>query len=154
MRVSSGTPTGESIWHQQQAVRLVVLLFQVSDSAERFPKLSRRLPSIVVEPTDGGEVESGELRWPPDDVSSDVREGHAQVTGEVITSKEQWLTLQLIVTVLLISNNHVSDIIRCFFSGSPVEEGPQKHVRVRTEYKPSDWRGFFTLSQSVWRSLC
>ncbi|XP_041814932.1 protein LBH [Chelmon rostratus] len=78
------------------------MAFQVSDSAERFPKLSRRLPSIVVEPTDGGEVESGELRWPPDDVSSDVREGHAQVTG------------------------------------SPVEEGPQKHVRVRTEYKPSD----------------
>lgn len=39
------------------------------------------LPSIVVDPTDGEEVESGELRWPPDDVSSDVRE----VTGEVIT---------------------------------------------------------------------
>uniref|UniRef100_A0A8C0JBB3 LBH domain-containing protein n=1 Tax=Chelonoidis abingdonii TaxID=106734 RepID=A0A8C0JBB3_CHEAB len=26
-----------------------------------------RLPSIVVEPTEVGEVESGELRWPPDD---------------------------------------------------------------------------------------
>uniref|UniRef100_A0A674JCG8 LBH domain-containing protein n=1 Tax=Terrapene triunguis TaxID=2587831 RepID=A0A674JCG8_9SAUR len=26
-----------------------------------------RLPSIVVEPTETGEVESGELRWPPDD---------------------------------------------------------------------------------------
>ncbi|CAM9827133.1 unnamed protein product [Lampetra fluviatilis] len=25
-----------------------------------------RLPSIVVEPIDGGEVESGELRWPPE----------------------------------------------------------------------------------------
>ncbi|XP_028566938.2 uncharacterized protein LOC114587144 [Podarcis muralis] len=25
-----------------------------------------RLPSIVVEPIEGGEVESGELRWPPD----------------------------------------------------------------------------------------
>ncbi|XP_039980521.1 protein LBH isoform X3 [Xiphias gladius] len=51
------------------------------DSVEPFPKLSRRLPSIVVEPTHGEEVESGELRWPPDDVSSDVTEGHAQVTG-------------------------------------------------------------------------
>uniref|UniRef100_A0A3P9DU93 Protein LBH n=2 Tax=Haplochromini TaxID=319058 RepID=A0A3P9DU93_9CICH len=37
---------------------------------ERYPKLSKRLPSIVVEPTDGSEVESGELRWPPDDPSS------------------------------------------------------------------------------------
>lgn len=57
------------------------LLFQVfPDSLERFPKLSRRLPSIVVEPTDGGEVESGELRWPPDDDSSEV-------TGEVIRNQ-------------------------------------------------------------------
>ncbi|KAL3052007.1 hypothetical protein OYC64_004710 [Pagothenia borchgrevinki] len=53
---------------------------------ECFPKLWRRVPSIVVQPTDGGQVESGELRWPPDDISSDVissdvTEGHAQVTG-------------------------------------------------------------------------
>lgn len=27
-----------------------------------------QLPSIVVEPTEAGEVESGELRWPPDDL--------------------------------------------------------------------------------------
>lgn len=40
------------------------------DTHERFPKLSKRLPSIVVEPTDGAEVESGELRWPPDEPSS------------------------------------------------------------------------------------
>uniref|UniRef100_A0A3B4GN71 LBH domain-containing protein n=1 Tax=Pundamilia nyererei TaxID=303518 RepID=A0A3B4GN71_9CICH len=40
------------------------------DTHERYPKLSKRLPSIVVEPTDGSEVESGELRWPPDDPSS------------------------------------------------------------------------------------
>ncbi|POI34120.1 hypothetical protein CIB84_002127 [Bambusicola thoracicus] len=31
---------------------------------------SQRLPSIVVEPTESGEVESGELRWPPDDLKS------------------------------------------------------------------------------------
>ncbi|KAF0043797.1 hypothetical protein F2P81_002955 [Scophthalmus maximus] len=44
--------------------------FQIfSDARERYPKLSKRLPSIVVEPTDGAEVESGELRWPPDEPS-------------------------------------------------------------------------------------
>uniref|UniRef100_A0A3P9HMZ1 LBH domain-containing protein n=1 Tax=Oryzias latipes TaxID=8090 RepID=A0A3P9HMZ1_ORYLA len=40
------------------------------DVHERNPKLSKRLPSIVVEPTDATEVESGELRWPPDEGSS------------------------------------------------------------------------------------
>ncbi|KAF7231052.1 uncharacterized protein si:dkeyp-72h1.1 isoform X1 [Nothobranchius furzeri] len=54
------------------------------DSKERFQKLSKRLPSIVVEPTDADNVESGELRWPPDDVSSEVTESHQQVTGEII----------------------------------------------------------------------
>ncbi|XP_040919876.1 protein LBH-like [Toxotes jaculatrix] len=58
------------------------------ESVECFPKLSRCLPSIVVEPTDGGEVESGELRWPPDDVSSDVTEEHAQVTGAGVPAEE------------------------------------------------------------------
>uniref|UniRef100_A0A3B4UVM4 LBH domain-containing protein n=1 Tax=Seriola dumerili TaxID=41447 RepID=A0A3B4UVM4_SERDU len=63
---------------------------QVSpDSVERFPKPSRCLPSIVVEPTDR-EVESRELCWPPDDVSSDVTEGQAQVTGEAFTVKEHF----------------------------------------------------------------
>ncbi|KAM4667588.1 LBH domain-containing protein 2 [Amazona ochrocephala] len=40
------------------------------DSCEKYPKLSKRLPSIVVEPTESGDVESGELRWPPDDLKS------------------------------------------------------------------------------------
>lgn len=45
-------------------------MFQIlPESHERYPKLSKRLPSIVVEPTETGEVESGELRWPPDDLS-------------------------------------------------------------------------------------
>ncbi|XP_042359059.1 protein LBH-like [Plectropomus leopardus] len=55
---------------------------------EHFPKLSRRLPSIVVEPTNGGQVESGELRWPPDDVTCDVTEGHAQQTGVPVEEAE------------------------------------------------------------------
>ncbi|XP_042638504.1 LBH domain-containing protein 2 [Orycteropus afer afer] len=33
---------------------------------EKGPWLSQRLPSIVVEPSEVGTVESGELRWPPE----------------------------------------------------------------------------------------
>ncbi|XP_031684719.1 uncharacterized protein LOC109893915 isoform X2 [Oncorhynchus kisutch] len=45
--------------------------FQIfPDTHERNPKLSKRLPSIVVEPSVGGNVESGELRWPPKDPNS------------------------------------------------------------------------------------
>nr|AAI59102.1 Si:dkeyp-72h1.1 protein [Danio rerio] len=56
------------------------------NSHERFPKLSKRLPSIVVEPTESGEVESGELRWPPDDLSpTDDRDKQAQAACEKLT---------------------------------------------------------------------
>ncbi|XP_062241640.1 uncharacterized protein lbhl [Platichthys flesus] len=34
----------------------------------------KRLPSIVVEPTDLNEVESGELRWPPESINMDQDE--------------------------------------------------------------------------------
>ncbi|XP_028996487.1 protein LBH [Betta splendens] len=69
--------------------------FQVfPDCVERFPKLSRHLPSIVVEPTDGGDVESGELRWPPEDVSSDVTEGHSQVSGAPVENAESELQIK------------------------------------------------------------
>ncbi|CAK6431748.1 unnamed protein product [Pipistrellus nathusii] len=37
---------------------------------EKGPRLGPRLPSIVVEPTEAGAVESGELRWPPEGVQS------------------------------------------------------------------------------------
>ncbi|XP_011383779.1 LBH domain-containing protein 2 [Pteropus medius] len=33
---------------------------------EKGPRLGQRLPSIVVEPSEMGAVESGELRWPPE----------------------------------------------------------------------------------------
>ncbi|XP_067273193.1 protein LBH [Pseudorasbora parva] len=62
--------------------------FQIfPDSHERFPKLSKRLPSIVVEPTESGEVESGELRWPPDDLSptDDPRDKQAQAASDTLT---------------------------------------------------------------------
>ncbi|XP_078516351.1 LBH domain-containing protein 2 [Lissotriton helveticus] len=50
------------------------------DAREKYPKLSKRLPSIVVDPTESGEVESGELRWPPDDFSptDDKSSAHGQ----------------------------------------------------------------------------
>ncbi|XP_036284910.1 LBH domain-containing protein 2 [Pipistrellus kuhlii] len=35
---------------------------------EKGPRLGPRLPSIVVEPSEAGAVESGELRWPPEGV--------------------------------------------------------------------------------------
>ncbi|XP_053521962.1 LBH domain-containing protein 2 [Artibeus jamaicensis] len=33
---------------------------------EKGPRPGQRLPSIVVEPSEAGTVESGELRWPPE----------------------------------------------------------------------------------------
>ncbi|KAG7466079.1 protein LBH [Megalops cyprinoides] len=41
-------------------------IFPDPSDFERCCKLKDRLPSIVVEPTEG-EVESGELRWPPEE---------------------------------------------------------------------------------------
>ncbi|XP_004450732.2 LBH domain-containing protein 2 [Dasypus novemcinctus] len=38
----------------------------VGGAREKGPRLSQRLPSIVVEPSEVGAVESGELRWPPE----------------------------------------------------------------------------------------
>ncbi|XP_052007077.1 uncharacterized protein LOC127660732 isoform X1 [Xyrauchen texanus] len=54
------------------------------DTQERNPKLSKRLPSIVVEPTEG-EVESGELRWPPDDLRSTNSSSHKHTPSQEIT---------------------------------------------------------------------
>ncbi|XP_058470586.1 LBH domain-containing protein 2 [Solea solea] len=60
-----------------------------SDTHERYPKLSKRLPSIVVEPTDGAEVESGELRWPPDEPSSPDAHTARQSPEEQTADEEQ-----------------------------------------------------------------
>lgn len=37
-------------------------------------RTKERLPSIVVEPTEVSEVESGELRWPPEDIETEDEE--------------------------------------------------------------------------------
>ncbi|XP_028252715.1 protein LBH-like [Parambassis ranga] len=60
-----------------------------AESIQVFPKPLCHLPSIVVETMDGGEVESGELRWPPGDVSSDITEEYTQVTAPVKVEEPQ-----------------------------------------------------------------
>lgn len=60
----------------------------------RYPKLSKRLPSIVVEPTETAEVESGELRWPPDEPSSpDAKSGRQGAEGQ--TADEEALNVDV-----------------------------------------------------------
>ncbi|KAM9294178.1 LBH domain-containing protein 2 [Gastrophryne carolinensis] len=51
------------------------------DSHDKHPKLTKRLPSIVVEPTESGDVESGELRWPPEDISPTADKREAKYQG-------------------------------------------------------------------------
>ncbi|XP_068069100.1 protein LBH [Danio rerio] len=58
------------------------------DTQERHPKLSKRLPSIVVDPTDGGEVESGELRWPPDDQMTTEPSGPTHTSQEIASASQ------------------------------------------------------------------
>ncbi|XP_009998108.1 PREDICTED: protein LBH-like [Chaetura pelagica] len=65
------------------------------DSREKYPKLSKRLPSIVVEPTESGEVESGELRWPPDDLKSAEDKGlHGEQRVCVQQQQQQQMDLE------------------------------------------------------------
>uniref|UniRef100_A0A8C5KVC0 LBH domain-containing protein n=1 Tax=Jaculus jaculus TaxID=51337 RepID=A0A8C5KVC0_JACJA len=44
---------------------------------EKGPRLCQRLPSIVVEPSETGAVESGELRWPPEGPQKGVVQSQA-----------------------------------------------------------------------------
>ncbi|XP_075906050.1 uncharacterized protein lbhl [Nelusetta ayraudi] len=52
----------------------VVLSTEATLSSLGHEHEKERLPSIVVEPTEVSEVESGELRWPPDNVDLDEDE--------------------------------------------------------------------------------
>ncbi|KAM7323685.1 hypothetical protein ACRRTK_017791 [Alexandromys fortis] len=49
---------------------------------EKGPRLCQRLPSIVVEPTEVGAVESGELRWPPEG----TQKGTPQIQAAAVPS--------------------------------------------------------------------
>ncbi|XP_075883737.1 protein LBH-like isoform X1 [Nelusetta ayraudi] len=59
------------------------------DTHERYPKLTKRLPSIVVEPMDASEVESGELRWPPDEPGSHDAQGERPRAPAAAAGEEQ-----------------------------------------------------------------
>ncbi|XP_056282955.1 protein LBH [Pseudoliparis swirei] len=61
----NGTPM-EDMRLSPSKDRLSFQIFPDPSDFERCCKLKDRLPSIVVEPTEG-EVESGELRWPPEE---------------------------------------------------------------------------------------
>ncbi|XP_078518246.1 protein LBH-like [Lissotriton helveticus] len=58
------------------------------DSYEGQIKVRDRLPSIVVEPTDMCEVESGELRWPPEDFLV-LDEEHLEKQGELASNQDE-----------------------------------------------------------------
>uniref|UniRef100_A0A3B4AG40 Protein LBH n=1 Tax=Periophthalmus magnuspinnatus TaxID=409849 RepID=A0A3B4AG40_9GOBI len=61
--------------------RLSYQIFPDPSDFDRCCKLKDRLPSIVVEPTEG-EVESGELRWPPEEFVVN-EEQHAHNNGNL-----------------------------------------------------------------------
>ncbi|KAM3933048.1 uncharacterized protein RB166_000943 [Leptodactylus fuscus] len=53
------------------------------EEEEEIPvKMRGRLPSIVVEPTDIIDVESGELRWPPESVRKEREQGEDEADEE------------------------------------------------------------------------
>ncbi|TSV02097.1 Protein LBH [Bagarius yarrelli] len=69
----SSTPV-EDIRLSPSKDRLTFQIFPDPSDFERCCKLKDRLPSIVVEATEG-EVESGELRWPPEEFLNSQDEG-------------------------------------------------------------------------------
>uniref|UniRef100_UPI00398F572C protein LBH n=1 Tax=Pristiophorus japonicus TaxID=55135 RepID=UPI00398F572C len=69
--------------------RLCFQIFPDPSDLERCCKLQDRLPSIVVEPSEG-EVESGELRWPPEEFIVTEEQGQkACLEGQAQGSMEQ-----------------------------------------------------------------
>uniref|UniRef100_A0A673IQZ7 Protein LBH n=2 Tax=Sinocyclocheilus rhinocerous TaxID=307959 RepID=A0A673IQZ7_9TELE len=70
--------------------RLTFQIFPDPSDFERCCKLKDRLPSIVVEPTEG-EVESGELRWPPEEflVSEEDEEDEEECDGNLQNEQMQ-----------------------------------------------------------------
>ncbi|KAM4867605.1 protein LBH isoform 1-T1 [Thomomys bottae] len=64
--VMMNAPSMEEIGLSPRKDGLSYQIFPDPSDFDRCCKLKDRLPSIVVEPTEG-EVESGELRWPPEE---------------------------------------------------------------------------------------
>ncbi|KAF4089915.1 hypothetical protein AMELA_G00043630 [Ameiurus melas] len=76
----SSTPM-EDIRLSPSKDRLTFQIFPDPSDFERCCKLKDRLPSIVVEATEG-EVESGELRWPPEEFLISQGEGDEEEDDE------------------------------------------------------------------------
>uniref|UniRef100_A0A8C3G0P8 LBH domain-containing protein n=1 Tax=Cyclopterus lumpus TaxID=8103 RepID=A0A8C3G0P8_CYCLU len=75
MEEMSGDPNCEDMQKKDQRLSFQVIL----DPETTFHRLDldhvkERLPSIVVEPTEVNEVESGELRWPPENMDTEEEE--------------------------------------------------------------------------------
>ncbi|NWI45620.1 LBH protein, partial [Picathartes gymnocephalus] len=64
--VMMSTPAMDEIGLSPRKDGLSYQIFPDPSDFDRYCKLKDRLPSIVVEPTEG-DVESGELRWPPEE---------------------------------------------------------------------------------------
>uniref|UniRef100_A0A3Q3JM46 LBH domain-containing protein n=1 Tax=Monopterus albus TaxID=43700 RepID=A0A3Q3JM46_MONAL len=64
------TPLMSSVFTVEELALLYFQLFPDPDHDHG----KERLPSIVVEPTEVNEVESGELRWPPENMDTEEDE--------------------------------------------------------------------------------
>ncbi|XP_043843939.1 protein LBH isoform X1 [Dromiciops gliroides] len=85
--VMMSTPSMDEIGLNTRKDGISYQIFPDPSDFDRYCKLKDRLPSIVVEPTEG-EVESGELRWPPEEflVQEDEKETSKETENE---KKEQ-----------------------------------------------------------------
>ncbi|XP_003473056.1 protein LBH isoform X1 [Cavia porcellus] len=85
--VMMNTPSMEEIGLNPRKDGLSYQIFPDPSDFDRCCKLKDRLPSIVVEPTEG-EVESGELRWPPEEfLVQEDEQDNCEETGK--EGKEQ-----------------------------------------------------------------
>ncbi|KAI2658176.1 Protein LBH [Labeo rohita] len=86
MRLS---PSKDRLTFQTECSRFFTQIFPDPSDFERCCKLKDRLPSIVVEPTED-EVESGELRWPPEEfLVSEEEEDEEECDGNVQNGQMQ-----------------------------------------------------------------
>ncbi|KAG2468567.1 LBH protein, partial [Polypterus senegalus] len=92
MQVGTVPECASTLAHQPEASLACQseAIFPDPSDFERCCKLKDRLPSIVVEPTDG-DVESGELRWPPEEflIGEEEDEPEDEKMCEEVPSKEE-----------------------------------------------------------------
>uniref|UniRef100_A0A8C3Y202 Protein LBH n=3 Tax=Passeriformes TaxID=9126 RepID=A0A8C3Y202_CATUS len=88
--VMMNTPAMDEIGLSPRKDGLSYQIFPDPSDFDRYCKLKDRLPSIVVEPTEG-DVESGELRWPPEEflVQEEDEEEEEENCEDAKKDKEQ-----------------------------------------------------------------